>query len=328
MNRPSGRRGKTSSSSSSRSASPARKRSDAPTSKRSDAPARKRSDAPARMRSDDPARKRSDAPARKRSDSSVSSGKQRQTKQKRSDIVEPTQPVRLNRAIADAGVASRRRADELIRSGCVRINGAIVVDLGTRVEIDDMVTVNGEPISRTKHLTYILLNKPKDVIATSNDEKGRATVFDVVRLKTRLFTVGRLDRNTTGVLVMTNDGDLANRLMHPSYGVTRIYKAALDRPLRADHMRQIAAGIELEDGPTQPVDIMIDPEDKATVILAIREGRNREVRRIFEHFGYEVKRLDRKEYAGLSTRGLKRGEYRHLTREEVDELYRVVNLKR
>jgi 23S rRNA pseudouridine2605 synthase len=376
MNRPSGRRGKTSSSSSSRSASPARKRSDAPARKRSDDPARKRSDAPARKRSDDPsrkrsddpsrkrsdaparkrsdaparkrsdaparkrsddparkrsddpARKRSDDPARKRSDSSVSSGKQRQTKQKRSDIVEPTQPVRLNRAIADAGVASRRRADELIRSGCVRINGAIVVDLGTRVEIDDMVTVNGEPISRTKHLTYILLNKPKDVIATSNDEKGRATVFDVVRLKTRLFTVGRLDRNTTGVLVMTNDGDLANRLMHPSYGVTRIYKAALDRPLRADHMRQIAAGIELEDGPTQPVDIMIDPEDKATVILAIREGRNREVRRIFEHFGYEVKRLDRKEYAGLSTRGLKRGEYRHLTREEVDELYRVVNLKR
>lgn len=249
-------------------------------------------------------------------------------KPRRTDILEPAQHVRLNKAIADAGVASRRRADELIRSGCVRINGAIVVDLGTRVNIDDVVTVNGEPISRTKHLTYILLNKPKDVIATSNDEKGRATVFDIVRLKTRLFTVGRLDRNTTGVLVMTNDGDLANRLMHPRYGVTRVYKAALDRPLRADHMRQIAAGIELEDGPTQPVDIMIDPEDKSTVILAIREGRNREVRRIFEHFGYEVRRLDRKEYAGLSTRGLKRGEYRHLTREEVDEMYRVVNLQR
>lgn len=157
-------------------------------------------------------------------------GKQRQAKQKRSDIVEPTQPVRLNKAIADAGVASRRRADELIVSGCVRINGAIVVDLGTRVNIDDMVTVNGEPISRTKHLTYILLNKPKDLISTSRDEKGRATVFDIVRLKTRLFTVGRLDRNTTGVLVMTNDGDLANRLMHPRYGVTRVYRAALDRP--------------------------------------------------------------------------------------------------
>lgn len=320
MKRSSDRRGKSSSSSSNRNAPAARNRSDAP--------ARNRSDAPARKRSDAPARKRSDVPARKRNDAAVPAGKQRPTKQKRSDIIEPTQPVRLNKAIADAGVASRRRADELIRGGCVRINGAIVVDLGTRVEIDDMVTVNGEPISRTKHLTYILLNKPKDYIATSRDEKGRATVFDIVRLKTRLFTVGRLDRNTTGVLVMTNDGDLANRLMHPRYGVTRVYKASLDRPLRSDHMRQIAAGIELEDGPTQPVDIMIDPEDKSTVILAIREGRNREVRRIFEHFEYEVKRLDRKEYAGLSTRGLKRGEYRHLTREEVDELYRVVNLQR
>ena len=169
------------------------------------------------------------------------------TKQRRSDIVEPSQPVRLNKAIADAGVASRRRADELIRSGCVRINGAIVVDLGTRVGIDDVVTVNGEPITRQKHLTYILLNKPKDVITTSRDEKGRATVFDIVRLKTRLFSIGRLDRNTTGVLLLTNDGDLANRLMHPRYGVTRVYKAALDRPLRADHMRQIAAGVELED---------------------------------------------------------------------------------
>lgn len=210
----------------------------------------------------------------------------------------------------------------------MRINGAIVVDLGTRVGIDDVVTVNGEPITRQKHLTYILLNKPKDVITTSRDEKGRATVFDIVRLKTRLFSIGRLDRNTTGVLLLTNDGDLANRLMHPRYGVTRVYKAALDRPLRADHMRQIAAGVELEDGPTQPCDVMIDPDDKTSVALAIREGRNREVRRIFEHVGYEVKRLDRKEYAGLSTRGLKRGEYRHLTRDEVDQLYRLVNLAR
>ena len=250
------------------------------------------------------------------------------TKQRRSDIVEPSQPVRLNKAIADAGVASRRRADELIRSGCVRINGAIVVDLGTRVGIDDVVTVNGEPITRQKHLTYILLNKPKDFITTSRDEKGRATVFDIVRLKTRLFSIGRLDRNTTGVLLLTNDGDLANRLMHPRYGVTRVYKAALDRPLRADHMRQIAAGVELEEGPTQPCDVMIYPYDKTSVALAIREGRNREVRRIFEHVGYEVKRLDRKEYAGLSTRGLKRGEYRHLTRDEVDQLYRLVNLAR
>jgi 23S rRNA pseudouridine2605 synthase len=201
----------------------------------------------------------------------------------------------------------------------------VVTELGTKVEIDDMVTVNGEPITRYKHLTYVVLNKPKDVISTSSDEKGRATVFDIVKIKSRLFTIGRLDRNTTGVLLITNDGDLANKLMHPRYGITRVYKASLDKPLRQDHMRQIAKGVELEDGPTQPVEIAVDPSDKTSVLLAIREGRNREVRRIFELFDYEVKRLDRKEYANITTRGLKRGEYRHLPREEVAELQRLVS---
>ncbi len=241
------------------------------------------------------------------------------------NVEEAPQITRLNKAIADAGVASRRRADELIRSGCVRINGMVVTELGTKVEIDDMVTVNGEPITRYKHLTYVVLNKPKDHITTSSDEKGRATVFDIVKIKSRLFTIGRLDRNTTGVLLITNDGDLANKLMHPRYGITRVYKATLDKPLRQDHMRAIAKGVELEDGPTQPVEIAVDPSDKTSVLLAIREGRNREVRRIFELFEYEVKRLDRKEYANISTRGLKRGEYRHLTREEVAELQRLVS---
>lgn len=243
-----------------------------------------------------------------------------------SEYEAPNAPQRLNKAIADAGVSSRRRADELIRSGAVKVNGRIVTELGTKIEIDDMVTVNGEPITRYKHLTYIVLNKPKDVISTSSDEKGRATVFDVVRLKTRLFTVGRLDRNTTGVLLLTNDGELANRLMHPSYGILRVYKAVLDKPLRPDQARSIAAGVELEDGPTQPCEVTIDPSDKTNVMIGIREGRNREVRRIFEHLGFDVKRLDRREYANMSTRGLKRGEYRHLTREEVYELKRLVQL--
>jgi 23S rRNA pseudouridine2605 synthase len=243
-----------------------------------------------------------------------------------SEYEAPNAPQRLNKAIADAGVASRRRADELIRTGAVKVNGRIIVELGTKIEIDDMVTVNGEPITRYKHLTYIVLNKPKDVISTSSDEKGRATVFDVVRLKTRLFTVGRLDRNTTGVLLLTNDGELANRLMHPSYGILRVYKAVLDKPLRPDQARTIAAGVELEDGPTQPCEVTIDPSDKTNVMIGIREGRNREVRRIFEHLGFDVKRLDRREYANMSTRGLKRGEYRHLTREEVYELKRLVQL--
>lgn len=242
------------------------------------------------------------------------------------NFVGPQTSVRLNRAIADAGLASRRHADDLIREGRVRINGAIVTELGTKIAIDDMVTVNGEPITRYKHLTYIVLNKPKDVISTSNDEKGRTTVFDIVRLKTRLFTVGRLDRNTTGVLLLTNDGDMANKLMHPRYGIMRIYRAVLDKPLRPDHARKISNGIELEDGPTQPCVVTIDPSDRSSVMLGIKEGRNHEIKRIFESFEYDVKRLDRKEYANITTRGLARGEYRHLTRDEVYELQRLANL--
>lgn len=235
-------------------------------------------------------------------------------------------PVRLNKAIADAGVASRRHADEMIASGVVRVNGTVVTELGHKVGIRDIVTVNGEPITRVKHLTYILLNKPKDAITTSSDEKGRATVFDLVKIRTRLFTVGRLDRNTMGVLLLTNDGDLAHRLMHPRYGIARVYKARLDRPCKPEHAREISHGIDLDDGPTQPCEVIIDPEDRAVVHIQIREGRNREVRRIFEAMGYDVRTLDRKQYAFLTTRGLNRGEYRHLTRDEVAELRRLVNL--
>lgn len=234
--------------------------------------------------------------------------------------------TRLNKVIADAGVASRRKADELILSGKVTVNGKKCTELGTRVSISDAVSVNGEPVTRTKHLTYILLNKPKDVITTASDEKGRETVFDVVKVRTRLFTVGRLDRNTTGALLLTNDGDLANRLMHPRYGIARVYKAVLDKPMARDHAKLISHGIVLDDGPTQPCEIVVDPKDHTAVHLQIREGRNREVRRIFEHFGYHVKRLDRKQYASLSTRGLSRGAYRHLTKEEVSELRRMVSL--
>lgn len=238
----------------------------------------------------------------------------------------PAGAVRLNKVIADAGIASRRHADELIRSGNVVVNGRIVDELGTRVTLDDNVSVNGEPVTRTKHLTYVILNKPKNYITTSSDELGRLTVFDIVKIHTRLFTVGRLDRNTTGVLLLTNDGDLAHRLMHPRYAIPRVYKAALSANLRSDHAKQISVGVELEDGPSQPCNIMIDPSDRSSVILEIHEGRNREVRRIFETLGYEVKRLDRKQYAFLTNRGLNRGEYRHLSREEVHELRKLVNL--
>ncbi|MCO6465235.1 MAG: pseudouridine synthase [Bradyrhizobiaceae bacterium] len=236
------------------------------------------------------------------------------------------QEARLNKAIADAGVASRRAADELIASGKVTINGKVCLELGRKIGPTDFVSVNGEPITRYKHLTYVLLNKPKDVISTSSDELDRKTVFDIVRLKTRLFTVGRLDRNTTGVLLVTNDGELCNRLMHPRYGIVRVYNATLNMPMEAKHASQIAKGVELEDGPTQPCEVFIDPRDPHKVSVQIKEGRNREVRRLFEHFGYDVRKLDRKQYAFLSTRGLARGEYRHLTREEVSELKKLVGL--
>jgi 23S rRNA pseudouridine2605 synthase len=234
--------------------------------------------------------------------------------------------VRLNKAIADAGVASRRHADELIQGGRVRINGKVVTELGTKVGLSDVVTVDGEEITRTKHLTYILLNKPKDVITTSSDEKGRTTVFDIVRIHTRLFTIGRLDRNTTGLLLLTNDGDLAHRLMHPSYEVPRVYRARLDKPLRPADAKKIAGGIELEDGPSAPCEVMIDLKDHYIAHIALHEGRNREVRRLFEAMGYEVKSLDRKQYAFLTIRGMGRGEYRHLTKDEVHELRKLVNL--
>jgi 23S rRNA pseudouridine2605 synthase len=246
----------------------------------------------------------------------------------RDRVEEPAQEVRLNKAIADAGVASRRSADALITEGKVTVNGKVCTELGLKIGPQDVVAVNGEPITRYKHLTYVLLNKPKDVITTAKDELGRTTVFDIVRLRTRLFTVGRLDRNTTGVLLMTNDGDLSNRLMHPRYGIPRIYRAELDAPLDTRDAAAIAAGVELEDGPTQPCQLFIEPGQPTKVLLEIREGRNREVRRLFEHFGYNVKKLDRKQYAFLTTRGLARGEYRHLTREEVSELRRLVNLER
>lgn len=236
-------------------------------------------------------------------------------------------PVRLNKAIADAGVASRRHADELIASGRVRVNGDVVTELGRKVTINDIVAVDGEQISRRKHLTYVLLNKPKDVISTSSDERGRTTVFDIVRIHDRLFTVGRLDRNTTGVLLITNDGDLAHRLMHPRHEIPRAYKVKLDRDILPSHARTISGGIELDDGPTQPCEVLIDPKDRSVVHMVIREGRNREVRRIFEAMGYEVRGLDRKQYAFLTTRGLKRGEYRHLTADEVRELRTMVGLE-
>ncbi len=241
---------------------------------------------------------------------------------------EQQEGTRLNKAIADAGIASRRGADEIIAEGRVKLNGRVVTELGTRVVAGDMITVDGKPIGDPERLIYFLLNKPKDTITTTSDEKGRRTVLDLIDSRERVYPVGRLDRNTTGVLLLTNDGDLANRLMHPRYRIPRVYNVVLDKPLDLRDARKITGGVTLENGDeTQECEIDMEDRDRSHVTITLYEGKNREVRRLFEHFGYEVIRLDRKVYAGISTRGLARGEWRRLERKEVSMLRRMVNLE-
>ncbi len=234
--------------------------------------------------------------------------------------------IRLNKYIADSGYASRRKADELIASGAVKVNGAIIIDLGTKVAPDADVTVYGDPISYLKRYIYILLNKPKDYITTTNDELGRKTVLDIVRSSIRIFPVGRLDRNTTGVILLTNDGELANRLTHPKYQVERVYAVGLDKNLDFNHAKKISEGVELEDGMTGKCELFINPKNRSELTLSLREGRNREIRRMFESLGYDVKKLHRKFFATLTVSGMKRGDYRHLTRNEIEDLRKYVQL--
>jgi len=238
------------------------------------------------------------------------------------------QGTRLNKVIADAGVASRRAADELIAEGRVKVDGRVVTELGTRVTSNERVMVDGKLIGDPERHIYILLNKPKDTITTTNDERGRRTVLDLINSRERVYPIGRLDRHTTGVLLLTNDGELANRLMHPRYHVPRLYDVVLDKPLELRDGRAISEGVELENGDvTQPCEIDMTDRDRQRLIITLYEGKNREVRRLFEHFGYEVTRLDRKFYAGLSARGLARGEWRRLERKEVSALRRLVDLE-
>lgn len=235
--------------------------------------------------------------------------------------------VRLNKYIADSGIASRRKADELIAAGEVRVNGKIVVEMGMKVKPTDKVSVKGDFIkTASRRFVYYLLNKPKDYITTTSDEFKRKTVMDIIRTRTRIFPVGRLDRNTTGVLLLTNDGELANRLTHPRYGVQRTYNVTLNKEIILDHAKAISEGVELEDGVTSPCQVFVNPKDYTKVLITITEGKNREVRRIFEKLGYDVRKLDRKLYAGLSNSGMKRGEYRQLTRNEILDIKKLVKL--
>lgn len=234
--------------------------------------------------------------------------------------------IRLNKYISDSGYCSRRKADEFIASGAVKVNKSIIIDLGTKISPDAQVTVNGNPISPEPRHKYLVLNKPKDFLTTTSDDLGRKTVMELIPNDTRLFPVGRLDRNTTGVLLFTNDGEMANRLMHPSYEIERIYVAGLDKDISLDDAKKIAEGVDLEEGKTSPCEVFVTPQDHSEVTISLHEGRNREVRRMFEFFGYKVKKLHRKYYANLDVSGMKRGEYRFLTREEIFGLRKMVGL--
>lgn len=226
--------------------------------------------------------------------------------------------IRLNRYIANAGICSRRDADKLIADGLVSVNDKVVTEMGTLVGSKDKVTYNGKVLS-IEPLVYILLNKPKNVVTTLDDPHAKMTVMDIVKHtgKERIYPVGRLDKNTTGLLLFTNDGDLAKKLTHPKYEVKKIYHAYLDKAVSINHIQQIAEGIELEDGAVKADDISYVDGDKQQVGIEIHSGRNRIVRRIFEHFGYNVEKLDRVYFAGLTKKNLQRGHWRYLTEKEV-----------
>jgi 23S rRNA pseudouridine2605 synthase len=239
------------------------------------------------------------------------------------------QTVRLNRFLAMAGVSSRRKAEELILAGEVKVNGNIVTNLATKISPQrDRVVVGSKTVAAEEHLIYVVLNKPKDYITTASDERGRKTVFDLVRTRERIFPIGRLDRNTTGVLLLTNDGVLASRLMHPSHHVTKTYRITLETGLDEKHASKIERGVFLEDGKTAPAHLdILSGTKRRGVVLAIHEGKNRQVRRMFESLGYEVKRLDRIEYGGITVQGLKRGGWRFLSAREVSSLKKQTGIE-
>lgn len=226
----------------------------------------------------------------------------------------------LNKYIAHSGICSRRDAAELVKQGKVTVNGKAVTEPGTKVSLTDTIKVNGKKITASGDFVYILLNKPKDYITTTDDPQGRKTVLDLIRHATthRVYPVGRLDRNTSGVLLLTNDGDLAQKLAHPRHEIKKVYHVVLDKPLTKTDFDSIAAGLRLEDGLAQ-VDALAwpEPKDKTQVGLEIHSGKNRIVRRIFEHLGYDVKGLDRVMYAGLTKKNVQRGKWRLLTEKEI-----------
>ncbi len=237
-------------------------------------------------------------------------------------VPDPDEQIRLNKYMSNAGLCSRREADEFIQQGLVKVNGQVVTELGTKITHSDVVEYD-EKVVTLQSKCYILLNKPKDCVTTSDDPHGRTTVMDLVKgaCNERIYPVGRLDRNTTGVLLLTNDGDLASKLTHPKFVKKKIYHVWCDRDIAEEDMQRIADGIELEDGPIHADAISYATEtDRNQAGIEIHSGRNRIVRRIFESLGYHVIKLDRVYFAGLTKKNLPRGRWRYLTQEEVNYL--------
>ena len=237
-------------------------------------------------------------------------------------LTDPNEPIRLNKFLANAGICSRREADEFITAGIVSVNGEVVTELGTKIKRTDEVKFHDQPVT-VERKVYVLLNKPKDCVTTSDDPQERKTVMDYVKgaCKERIYPVGRLDRNTTGVLLLTNDGDLASKLTHPKYLKKKIYHVYCDKNVTKADLDQIVSGITLDDGEIHADAISYASDtDKSQVGIEIHSGKNRIVRRIFESLGYRVIKLDRVYFAGLTKKGLRRGDWRYLTEQEVNIL--------
>ncbi len=235
--------------------------------------------------------------------------------------IDPNAELRLNKYMANSGICSRREADEYITGGKVKVNGEVVTELGTKITRNDVVEYDGKVVTPERKC-YVLLNKPKDCVTTNDDPNGRTTVLDIVKgaCQERIYPVGRLDRNTTGVLLLTNDGDLASKLTHPKFVKKKIYHVWTDKEISEDDMQRIADGIELEDGEIHADAISYVSDDRNQAGIEIHSGRNRIVRRIFEHLGYRVTKLDRVYFAGLTKKNLPRGRWRYLSQEEVNYL--------
>jgi len=246
----------------------------------------------------------------------------RRSKSPGAEKVDAPTTWRLNKYIAHSGVCSRREAADLVKGGQVLVNGVLETNPAREIQAEDVVTCQGKRVKPAAQLVYLLLNKPKNVITTLSDEKGRKTVHDLIRGKVaeRVYPVGRLDRNTTGLLLLTNDGQLAQRLSHPSFRVHKLYHVKLDRDLTRRDFESILQGVELEDGIAEVDGLDYAAQKRDEVGIEIHSGKNRVLRRLFEKLGYEVLRLDRVLYAGLTRKGLPRGQFRHLTPQEVIRL--------